>query len=240
MDGLHIDPYHMDLDKDIPRIRDFAKSNGMYVELGSSGTSPEELTPYIKAAEKTGAKLLRIFIGGSCLDGREIVAERTKKAKKELEQAVKIAEAADVDIAVENHGDVFLEDLENIMEIDSNNIGICYDSGNFAFTGEDPLEAVEILGDRIICTHIKDVCEEQKFPDAKPFATVKRPVHFCALGEGNLPIRKIVDAILAKKPDINITLEICSPARTDLDEAGLLQTEEQNVIKSVRFMRRQY
>lgn len=234
--GLHIDPYHIDLEKDLDRVVDFANENNMYIELGASGTSPEKLYPYIKASEKAGIKILRTFVGGSCLDGEKVVNERTAIAKQELKKSVKLAEAAGVKIAVENHGDIFIENIIDLMEIDSDNLGICYDSGNFAFTGEDAMEAISILGERIICTHIKDVCKKQKYPEATPFETVKEAVHFCALGEGRLPIVKIVEAILQKKPDMNITLEICSPMFKSNDEAFVLAQEEENIVKSINFM----
>ncbi len=240
LDGLHIDPYHIDLEKDLDRIIRFAIENYMYIELGASGTDPQKLFPYIKAAEKADAKILRTFVGGSCLDSKKTAGERTALAKRQLKKSVKLAEAAGVKIAVENHGDIFMENLVDLMEIDSDNLGVCYDSGNFAFTGENPLEAVEVLGDRIICTHLKDVCEKQRYPEATPFETVNEPVHFCALGEGRLPIVKILEAILGKKPGMNITLEICSPMFMNMDEGFVLSEEEKNVVKSIGFMRKNF
>ena len=55
-DGLHIDPYHINLETEAGWVRDFAKKNRMYVELGACGTSIKELKLSIEAAELLGAK----------------------------------------------------------------------------------------------------------------------------------------------------------------------------------------
>ena len=235
-DGLHIDPYHIDLEKDADWVRDFAKENEMYVELGACGTSIEELSPSIEAAELLGAKLLRTFVGGDCFDGRTVTAIRAGKAKKQLESVLLVAESHGIKIAIENHGDIYIEDMISILNLDSEYLGVCYDSGNFAFTGEDPLAAINIFGKKILCTHLKDVCSENKYPNAKPFKTVKKPVHFCALGDGYLPMSEIIFRLMGGGIE-NITLEICSPYDKTIGEKQLLSFEENNVEKSVSYIR---
>lgn len=238
VDGLHIDPYHMDINKDMDNIADFAKDNNLYLELGACGTSVDDLAPYIDVSEKFNVKILRTFVGGSCLNGRKASREKALIARKELVDSVSYAKEKGVKIAVENHGDLFIEDLVYLMEISSDNIGICFDSGNFAFTREDPLKALDILGEKIICTHMKDVCSMDKYPGAEPFQTVNEPVNFCALGEGVLPIKDILEKVFSYIPGIGITLEICSPCIKDIDEEELLLFEENNVIKSIKHIRR--
>ncbi|MCD6322459.1 MAG: sugar phosphate isomerase/epimerase [Clostridiales bacterium] len=238
-EGLHIDPYHIDLEKDAGWVRDFAKENGMYVELGACGTSIEELEPSIEAAELLGAKLLRTFVGGDCLDGRTATAKRAALAKKQLKSVLPVAESHGVKIAVENHGDIYIEDMLFILGLESEYLGVCYDSGNFAFTGENPIEGINAFGKKILCTHLKDVCHANKYPDAKPFITVKSPVHFCALGDGYLPINDIVGG-LAELGIQNITLEICSPCDKSLQESELLAFEENNVKKSILYLTKNY
>lgn len=235
-DGLHIDPYHIDLDRDIPWVRKFAEENHMYIELGACGTSPGELIPYINAAEKLGAKLLRTFVGGSCLDGRSITRERTVKAKTGLTEVLPAASKSGIKIAVENHGDIFIEDMLEILKIESGSLGVCFDSGNFAFTGENPLDGINAFGDRILCTHLKDVCYKEAFPGAEPFDTVRDQVHFCALGDGYLPM----DDIISRLNNVgikNLTIEICSPCIETMPEDELLKFEMNNVNKSISFIK---
>ncbi|MCK5758982.1 MAG: sugar phosphate isomerase/epimerase, partial [Clostridiales bacterium] len=162
-------------------------------------------------------------------------AIRAGKAKKQLESVLPIAKSHGIKIAIENHGDIYIEDMLSILSLDSDYLGVCFDSGNFAFTGEDPIDGIEAFGQNILCTHLKDVCHEEAYPGAKPFDTVKEPVHFCALGDGYLPMGDIVSG-LAGLGIKNLTLEICSPCDKSLHESELLAFEENNIEKSISFI----
>jgi len=237
-DGLHIDPAHIDLGRDADWLARYADRYGLYIELGASGTSPEDLAAPLAAAERLGARVLRTFIGGTCSDGRQATAARARAARDHLARAVEAAGRHNVCIAVENHGDLFLDDLLGILEVESPYLGVCYDSGNFAAVGEDPVEALEALLDRVVCTHLKDVCPAARFPDAPVFGPPGARLLFCALGDGSLPFPHIVDRLRQTKgPDARITIEIHSPYRRDLDEAELLAFESDNVARSVAYAR---
>ncbi len=236
--GLHIDPYHIDLENDTEWLREFASKNGMYIELGAGGTAPERLKTSIQAASTLGSKVLRTFTGGKCSEGRKATAKAARKTAGELVESTKIAEDYGVALALENHFDLFLEDLTFLMEeIDSEYLGICYDSGNFAACGEDVLKAFEILKDKIFCTHLKDVCAVGRYPDADPVGLPGAECHFCALGEGTLPIKEIISKIIdSKGRSFNFTIEIHSPFRRSLTEEELLKFEYENIVKSVEFV----
>lgn len=237
-DGLHIDPAHVDLGADVDWLAGYAREHGLYVELGAFGTSPERLARALAAAERLGSTVLRTFIGGSCAAGRAATAERARRARDELARSAALAERHGVCIAVENHGDVFLEDMLTLMELRTPFVGVCYDSGNFAAVGEDPVEALEALMGRVVCTHLKDVCPGDRFDDAEPFRTPRGPIHFCALGDGRLPLGKIVEMLRAAKGDsMRITIEIHSAFRRSLSEAELLAFEADNVARSVAYAR---
>ena len=141
----------------------------------------------------------------------------------------------DIRIALENHGDLYIEDIQTILELDSDYLGMCYDSGNFAFTNENSLDALEAFANRILCTHLKDVCHKDKFPNAKPFITVDKPIHFCALGEGCLPMDKLVSKLSATGIE-NISLEICSPYDESMTENDLLEFESETVVNSISYI----
>lgn len=237
LDGLHIDPYHIDLEKDANWVKEFAEENEMYVELGACGTSIEELKPSIIAAKMMNAGLLRTFVGGDCLDGKDITAKRANEAKENLRAVIPYAKKHGVKIALENHGDIFIEDMLTILELNSDYLGVCFDSGNFAFTDENPIDGIKLLGNKILCTHLKDVCHANAFPGATPFPTVNKPVHFCALGDGYLPMNEIISQLKENNIE-NITLEICSPYDTSMSEIDLLNFEYNNVIKSINYLKK--
>lgn len=236
--GLHIDPLHIDLSIEVDWLAEYARRHRLFVELGAIGTSPEALAAPLAAAERVGAKVLRTFIGGSCAKGKAATAARAAQARKELARSVVLAEQHGVVVALENHMDIFLEDLLEILKIDSPFLGICYDSGNFAAVGEDPLQALAALRERVACTHLKDTCPAGRFADAPAYGLPGAEVHFCALGEGTLPLRQIVQMLRqVKGEDMPLTLEICTPFRHTLPESDLLAWEAKNVARSVRYAR---
>lgn len=237
-EGLHIDPWHIDLAHDVDWLAEYASRHGLYLELGASGTAPEQLAAPLAAAKRLGARVLRTFVGGDCVEDQTITAARALKAREELQRSLELAERHGVIIAVENHLDIFLGDLLFIMELNSPFLGVCYDSGNFAAMGEDPLAALAALAPRVVCTHLKDVCPAGRFPEAEPFGLPHTLVHSCALGEGELPLQKIVALLRrVKGENMRLTLEIHTPYRRSLDERELLAFEAENVARSVKYAR---
>ncbi|NLB56789.1 MAG: sugar phosphate isomerase/epimerase [Lentisphaerae bacterium] len=103
---------------------------------------------------------------------------------------------------------------------------------------ENPLDAFHRFKDRIFCTHLKDACPKERYPDASGFGLAQ--IQFCALGEGILPIKEILaELIAAKGKEAHITLEIPTPLQTSLTQDNLLQQEVDNVFKSIEFIRRE-
>jgi len=238
LDGLHIDAWHLDIDQDIDWLADFASSHGMYVELAGSGVSAEELAGHLDAAQRVGARIVRTFIGGKCTDDRRITAARARTAREYLVRSVDFAEQFGVCLALENHQDLFLEDLVLLLEIDSPYFGICLDTGNIAAMGEDPVAAVETLGERIASLQLKDACPADRYDDAVPFGLARSPVHFCPLGEGMVPLRPVVDALAAVRgKEFPATIEMHTPFHRRMSAEELLKREEDNVARSVSYAR---
>jgi len=158
-------------------------------------------------------------------------------AKRGLKESLELAEKYDVRIAIENHGDLFIDDLISLLEIDSEYIGICFDSGNFAFTGEDPLEALAAFRGRIFCTHLKDACRADKCSGDNTFMTVTEPVHFCSLGEGFIPVDKVIRQLVSDGLD-RFTIEMCIPVTEGLSDEQQLSSEENAVLRSIGYIRK--
>jgi inosose dehydratase len=74
-------------------------------------------------------------------------------------------------------------------------VGLCLDTGHYAFGGGDPLAALSQYRDRIWHVHFKD-CEPQvasrsRREDWDYFQSVRQGV-FCELGKGAVPFRRLV------------------------------------------------
>lgn len=239
LNGLHIDPAHIRLEKDVPWLIEFLKKNNMYIELGAMEITNDFFHDYLIAAKHLGSKILRTFVGGSCHDDADIRNKLILESKKKLLKYLPLAEKLSIAIAVENHIDITLEELYQLIDdIDSPYVGVCYDSGNFVAMGEDPLQALEVFKHRILCTHLKDACSKETFSDASPYGIKGKEVHFCPLGDGIVPLKDIIkELIVISGNTLNITLEVPTPLHQTLDEPSLLQLEIDNTEKSVSYVR---
>jgi 3-oxoisoapionate decarboxylase len=237
-DGIHLDPMHIDIKNDTDWLNKFCENNGLFIEIGAIGISSEEILPSIIAAKKLNSKILRIFIGGNCEDGKDASKKRALQAKETLKKSLELAGKHNIILALENHGDLFFDDYLDVLSINSPFLGACFDSGNFSTIGINPKDALGLLIDKVVCTHIKDVYPPDFYPDAEPFGIEGYKFHFGALGGGVLPLKEITDLLKnAKRNDFNLSLEIHTPYRKTLNEKDLLELERRNLENSVEYAR---
>jgi len=76
------------------------------------------------------------------------------------------AETLGISIAVENYG-LFPTQIDQLLQItDHSNVGTLFDPCNYARMGANPLDAMRLLGDRIVYCHLKDTKDdEDRSPD---------------------------------------------------------------------------
>ena len=103
-----------------------------------------------------------LFNFAKALGVTNLSANPTKDAFSSLAELV---QEFDIRIAIHNHGP---EDdrwrlpewiLESIQDLDPR-IGACADLGHFIRAGVDPIEAIEMLGSRVLGVHLKDFDEK--------------------------------------------------------------------------------
>ncbi len=77
-------------------------------------------------------------------------------------------------------------------------LGLCFDTGHYAFGGGNPVEAVEQYRDRIWHVHFKDydpqIGELSRVNQWDYFESVKQGV-FCELGQGNVDFKSVLDTL---------------------------------------------
>ncbi len=123
------------------------------------GTAQEHLALGIRVAKALGSPVIRVILGS---------AEDRKSEggiERHIENTVKVCKAlrsqaldAGVKIAVENHaGDMQAWELAGLIEAAGKEyVGANIDSGNAAWTLEDPLVNLEILGPYAVTTSLRD------------------------------------------------------------------------------------
>jgi hypothetical protein len=87
-----------------------------------------------------------------------------------------------------------------LKEYSSQYLGTCIDWGNNMSLCDDPLEVVERLAPFSINSHIKDMAVEE-YADGFYLAEVP-------LGQGMLPLKRMLDLILSARPDTKISLDM--------------------------------
>jgi sugar phosphate isomerase/epimerase len=127
------------------------------LEGGKNEEALKDMIKHIDYARAIGAKVMRV-VGSSLtfrFDPHEPQLERLTKMFKE---AVKVAEDADIKMAVENHFDFDSDEfLSLIQAVDSPNFGLTLDTGNFFRMLDEPVLATQKLGKYVFATHTKDL-----------------------------------------------------------------------------------
>ncbi len=169
------------------------------------GTAEEHLTTGIRVSKTLGSPVFRVILGGS--DDRKTeggIRARIADTVKVLKSCEKIAKDAGVKIAVENHaGDMHSWELVDLIEAAGRDyVGVNIDSGNAAWTLEDPLDVLERLGPYTISSSLRDDMIWES-PDG---ATVA----WTAAGEGLIDWKKYTARWAALCPAVPIHIETIS------------------------------
>ncbi len=127
------------------------------LEGGRNRAEYQKMIAAIPQAQRIGATVMRIV--GSSLQFRfEDHREQIRGLVAMLREAVKVAEAHDVKLAIENHIDFTAREiLQIIEEVGSPYLGVNFDTGNFARLLDDPIKAMELLARHTLATHVKDL-----------------------------------------------------------------------------------
>ena len=104
-----------------------------------------------------------------------------------FESLDKLVKKYDIRIAIHNHGPDALYDkigdgLKAVKGHDKR-IGFCADLGHYIRSGEDPVEVINKLGERLYGVHLKD------------FAEQKKKTHGVILGKGHLDVTGVFKAL---------------------------------------------
>ena len=123
------------------------------------GSAEEHLMTGLRVAKALGSPVFRVILGAS--DDRKTegginarIADTVKVLKAVRGRALDFG----IKIAVENHsGDMHSWELARLVEeAGTDFVGVNIDSGNAAWTLEDPLQVLENLGKYTICSSLRD------------------------------------------------------------------------------------
>jgi sugar phosphate isomerase/epimerase len=123
------------------------------------GSAEEHLRTGIRVAKALGSPVYRVVLGNA--DDRKSdggIRARIADTVKVLKACRSAAIDAGVKVAVENHaGDMHSWELKDLVEeAGTDFVGVNIDSGNAAWTLEDPQDVLDTLGHYTICSSLRD------------------------------------------------------------------------------------
>lgn len=207
-------------DEQLPKTTEKLTRLGLEIPCLSSGcclkfadrydSNIEEIKSYVALAEKLGTPYIRILADLNPAPEGEVDDELVLRALKTLTE---VAERSQVTLLVETNG-VYADTkrLRKLLDnVGSDYVGALWDIHHpYRYCGESGRDTVANLGKYIKFMHVKD----SVIIDGQP--------HYKMMGEGDMPLSEMFDALSAINYDGYVSLEWVKRWAKDLQDAGIV------------------
>jgi len=170
---------------------------GLFVELDTCDTNPDNLTRVLNICKALGADKMRVYssIGGD-------VKKELKQAVEDFLQVINICADYGIRISFENHEFESSHDvLEVVRKVNSEHVGAHVDTGNSMMVWEDPIDAIKAMAPHAVSTHFKDhlviMLNNQPMIVGVP------------LGKGCIDLSEAYRILAEQSPLDRINIEVC-------------------------------
>lgn len=186
-------------------LRDRLEAAHVLPVLDSGLADASALREQIPAAVALGARVIRVLVS-PVLEGDRAAftadwPAHLRQVAACLRSVRPLAEAHGVTLAIENHQDATSADLlELVAAVGGDAVGVTFDATNALIVAEDPFVAVERLGPFIRNIHLSDF---YAYPTSQGWRLVR-----CALGAGDLDLRRLLDALEQHAPHAPCQIEL--------------------------------
>ena len=213
-----LDAYESLEDSHLREVRKMAEDRGIELFAGSWsicptsvrfkknwGTAEEHLRLGLRVSKTLGSPAFRVVLGAG--EDRQTpggIRARMADTVKVLKSCRQQSLDAGVKIAIENHaGDMHSWELRDLVEeAGTDFVGVNIDSGNAAWTLEDPMDVLRTLGKYTICSSLRDNMIWET-PDGAA-------VQWTAAGEGLMDWAQYADEWTKLCPKVPIIIETIS------------------------------
>ncbi|MHC1784223.1 MAG: sugar phosphate isomerase/epimerase family protein [Anaerolineaceae bacterium] len=131
------------------------------LERGQNFTAYDEMVKMIPYAKAIGADVMRV-VGSSLMFRHEPHGPQIEALVKMFKKAVVVAKDLGVKMAVENHIDFTSDEILMLLEkVDSDYLGLNFDTGNFLRLLDNPVAGMEKLAPFVYATHVKDLMPDK-------------------------------------------------------------------------------
>lgn len=174
------------------------------VRLPQAEGDVERFSRDLRLGMEAGATIFRTSLGGrryELFHSRADYEMWFSLAARSLERAEVVARRLKVKLAVENHKDLEVTELVQLMQkLSSPHVGVCLDTGNSLALLESPLEVVVALAPYTFTVHLKDIAVAEA---EKGFLMAEVP-----LGKGALPLGSMLEVLRREAPHADFYLEM--------------------------------
>lgn len=182
---------------------------------GTSPAAEEDALAWLHLAADLGHPRMRIVIAHPHLREPGDGWAQARQAVQALARLADEARRAGVVLAIENHADVTAEQLAWILdEVDSPALGACIDTANAVRVGDDAVAAATVLAPWALVAHVKDIAADAWHPSSGPTSV--------PLGEGSIPVGRVLDAISEVVDDCWFLVELGHVGPDQLDERAMV------------------
>ncbi len=172
---------------DLLKIKKYADSLGIEIEVGSKKMTTENLNSYIEIAAFFESPIVRFVIDG------EDFQPQLEEINRIIENTVPVLEKNKIVLAIENHDRFKAGDFIKIVETaGSDFVAICLDSVNSMGAGEGLETVIGKLAPLTVNLHIKE------FSVKRVFHKMGFIIEGCPLGEGMLPVPELIKQVPEK------------------------------------------
>jgi sugar phosphate isomerase/epimerase len=191
----------------LKRIRFALEEKGMFLEISVNANLLKDKDAFASAAST--ARELGVSRIRAALNGRRYEEFFEMKQWKDfvsywqatLQSAEPTLKQYRLQVGVENHKDWLADELADLLRrVASPYLGACVDFGNNLALLEDSVEVAQKLAPYAVTTHLKDMAVSEY---DQGFLLSEVP-----LGQGILPLAKIMEVLRRSKPDIHFCLEM--------------------------------
>ena len=184
-------------------LRERLERDGL-VAVASAALYAEEVPALLQNAVDLGVRTMRlgltpVLCGDRSAYGAARWSQRLASVRADLALLAPAAAEHGIAVAMENHQDLTSAELLDLAEEAGDNVGITLDCGNAFPVAESPLSFARTVAPRVHHVHLKDY--RVQFTD-EGFRLVR-----CAIGDGAVPFREIVDLLLAQGRPLTAVLE---------------------------------
>jgi sugar phosphate isomerase/epimerase len=224
-------------------LREKAQNYDMFIEGSASlprdMSGVEKFDATVRTAKQSGAKVVRIAVGGrryEQFDKAEEFKAFAKRTWKSLQLAEPVAARQRMRLAIENHKDWRIgQMLDMLRRISSEYVGVCVDTGNSFALLEDSMMVVEAYAPYAFAAHLKDMGVAE-YDEGFLLADVP-------LGQGLLDLPRMVQILRKARPEIQFSLEMATrdplkvPCLTEKYWATFEDVPGSDLARTLRYVR---